>query len=211
MPTTEASLIAKTKALMNEMGDADTLALLAEDNLRVDEYIQSVIPEAVSLVQANSRARCVNRKASTGILLTTDNNAASLLALPDDYVQLIAVKLANWKRVCIGTHGMDSEAYREQCNPYTRTGKAKPVAIYGYDNNGNRTLFLYPCDTAGATPETFVYEAHYNPDDGLNLDLDDPLCMAVCYMAASLVYTIFENPAAAQQMQAVALALIPKQ
>lgn len=59
---TEQEIISKVKAILNEIGEEETLSLLSEDTVKIEEYIKVVIPDAVSLVQMNSPVRCVNKK-----------------------------------------------------------------------------------------------------------------------------------------------------
>ena len=102
---------------------------------------------------------------------------------------------------------MSSEAYKQQCNSYTRTGVNKPLCFYGLDANGKR-LCLFPF-SEGDQLSYLNYEASYSPSSGLDLDANDPLLLAVCYMTASLVYTIFENKASAEAMAQIAIKYIP--
>ena len=50
---TEQEIISKVKAILNEIGEEETLSLLSEDTVKIEEYIKAVIPDAVSLVQMN--------------------------------------------------------------------------------------------------------------------------------------------------------------
>ena len=208
---TEQEIISKTKAILNEIGEEDNLSLLSEDTLKIEEYIKSVIPDAVGLVQMNSPVRCINKKsgAITNQSLSPVDGKCTVV-VPDDYVSLIAIKLACWKRVCIVSHGMDSEEYRRQCNPVTMAGAYKPVCINGYDGTGKRVLMLYSAK-AETKLDMFYYEAKYTQGDNIDVDVNEPVAVAICYMAASLVYTIFENKGTAQEVRTIALNLIPKQ
>lgn len=47
---TEQEIISKVKAILNEIGEEETLSLLSEDTVKIEEYIKAVIPDAVSLV-----------------------------------------------------------------------------------------------------------------------------------------------------------------
>lgn len=208
---TEQEIIAKVRAVLNEIGKEENFTLLTEDTVKIDEYIKSSIPEAVLLVQQNSPVRCVNKKSGVGTVdALSVENGASILPLPDDFVSLIAVKLSSWRRICASMHDMNSEEYKWQCNSYTVNGVNKPVCIYGYASNGVQSLLLYPSDASNPILEMFVYEARYSSADGLGLEDGDPLLGAICYMAASLVYSIFENENSAKALRAIALSLIPK-
>ncbi len=208
---TEQEIVSKTRAIMNEIGEEESLSLLSEDTIKIEEYIKSVIPDAVGIVQMNSPVRCVNKKNGLPSDKTITPNADGMctIPLPDDYISLVAVKLSNWKRACIVSYGMDSEEYKRQCNPVTVAGTYKPVCIDGYDGEGKRILMLYSAK-AQTDIETFVYEAKYTTSSGLDVDPEEPIASAVCYMAASLVYSIFENQKTAEAMKLIAINLIPK-
>lgn len=209
---TEQEIISKTKAILNEIGEEDNFSLLSEDTVKMEEYIKSVIPDAVGIVQMNSPVRCINKKSGASVNQTLSPvDGKCIVIIPEDFVSLIAIKLACWKRVCITSYGMDSEEYRRQCNPATMAGAYKPVCINGYDGlTGKRVLMLYS-SKADTKLDMFFYEAKYTHGAGIDIDPNESVASAICYMAASLVYSIFENKDAAQEMRTIALNLIPKQ
>lgn len=214
---TENEIITKVKAIMNEIGDEASLTLLAEDTVKITAYIKSAIPDAVALVQLHSPVRCVNQKEYTGSsTLTTDSDGFIRIVLPEDYVQLIAVKLNTWKRVATVAYPYDTQEYYAQANEYTRSKDNKPVVIEGYkvvSGSGKRTLEL---TSSSATPtlDMLLYEAKYtssNTGDVLPLSATDPIALAVCYMTASLVYSYFENKNTSDEMNRIAISLIPQE
>lgn len=208
---TEQEIISKTKAILNEIGEEENFSLLSEDTVKIEEYIKSVIPDAVGIIQMNSPARCINKKHADSVnnAISPDLEGKCVVVVPNDFVSLIAIKLSNWKRACIVSYGMDSEEYKRQCNPVTMAGAYKPICINGYDNEGKRVLILYSTKVATKL-EMFVYEAKYIAGAGIDIDAKETVASAVCYMAASLVYSIFENRNTAQQMKEIAVSLIPK-
>lgn len=205
----QEDIVSKVRSIMNEIGEDANTSLLEEDTIKIDEYIKSCIPEAVALVIQNSPNRCVNPKSSSSPSVTNNNDGTGSIVLPDDFISLIAFKMNGWKRIVSKAFDMDSEVYKAQGNPATRAGKFKPVCILAYNDSGKRTLEYYSIGS-GETPrvEMFVYEAKYKEGDNLNMDEGNPLFGAVCYMCASLVYSIFENPNTAKEMQTTAINLI---
>lgn len=201
-------IVLKVRSIMNEIGEDANTSLLEEDTIRIDEYIKSCIPEAVVLVVQNSPNRCVNPKSST-ISATSNSDGSGYVLVPSDYIALVAFKMAGWKRIVSKAHEADSEVYKAQCNPATRAGKYKPVCIDTYNSSGKRVLEYYSLGSGDAhTVEMFVYESKFDETAGLNIDAGNPLFGAVCYMCASLVYSIFENQATAKEMQTIAINLI---
>lgn len=63
---TETEIIAKVRTLMNESGGEDAGELLTDDTLKLDDYIVSVIPDAVALAQdisADKGSSVINMRA----------------------------------------------------------------------------------------------------------------------------------------------------
>ena len=200
---TEQEIVSRVREIMNEKGEEQSLSLLSEDTLKLDDYIKAVIADAVSFVQSNSHVRCVNKKSFSFPEGSTPTTISSI-AVPSDFVSLIAVKLSGWKKTCVALYTMESEEYKRQCNQYTKAGNNKPVCVMGYDN-GSQALLFFPSSTS---LDMLVYEAQYT--EGLSLSSNDPLVSAICYKAASLVYTIFENKSTAQSMHDIAVSYIPQ-
>lgn len=196
---TETEIISKVRAIMNEIGEEASLSLLSEDTVKMDEYIKSVIPDAVNIIIENCPNRCVNRKTDT-----TTQVSDGVIIKPDDYVRLIALQLTGWKRMVSLTYPIGSKQYKLQTNEFTTAGVNKPVAIDSYTAD-KQILLCYPKESSIAL---FVYEAKYNSADGLKLDSSDPVAIAVCYMCASLVYSIFENQNTAKEMRDLSLSML---
>lgn len=197
----ETEIISKVRSIMNEIGDEDSLTLLSEDTVKLDEYIKSVIPDAVNIVIENCPSRCVNRKSPT-VSITNGS-----ISLPSDFVRLVSLQLTGWKRAVTKSYPIGSEEYKVQANEFTTAGVHNPVAISSY--KAGPILLCYPIESS---VDSFVYEAAYNSTDGLSLlSSSDPVAISVCYMCASLVYMIFENAASAKNMRDQALDLLTQQ
>lgn len=196
------------RSIMNEIGEDTTVSLLDEDTIRLDDYIKSVIPEAVSMIVQVSD-RCVNPKSSTNPVVHANEDGSGMLELPDDFIKLIALQMQGWKRIVSMTYPLGGETHKQQCNMATRAGRSKPVAILSVDSQGKRVIEYYSLPKGEEhVVSMFVYEAAFNEDEGLNMDIGNSLFGALCYMCASLVYSIFENAGTAAEMQKVAINLI---
>ena len=203
---TENQIIDKVRVILNEAGEENSLALLTEDTVKLGDYIRESIPDAVTLIQMNSPLWPVNKKSVTTLAVSV-SNGGGVADAPRDFVRLINVMVSDWKRQCCVSLSINSEAYKQQCNSYTRTGVNKPLCFYGHGRAGKQ-LYLYPFNTDSEV-SYLNYEASYSPSSGLDLDANDPVFLAVCYMTASLVYTIFENKASADAMAQIAIKYIP--
>ena len=208
---TELEILEKVRAIMNEAGSEESLTLLDEDNIKLDTYIKSAIPDAVNLVAQNSPVRCVNMKSDTAIIKTmaTDSNSG-YITLPSDFVSLIAFKISSWKRIVAQLFSINSEEYKAQAGGYQTAGLNKPMCFLSYSGATKILEFYAKGMVDGDAISTFAYEARYNSTSGLDLDKNDPLAQAICYMCASLVYSVFENTQTSKEMQTIALNLIPK-
>lgn len=207
---TEDEIVIKVRSIMNDLGEDESLTLLSEDTVKLEEYIRRAIPDAVLLVQQNSSVRSVNAVTSAATVTEDATTGFVKIDVPEDYVRMIAIKLASWDKAVSETYAYGSEQYRRQCNTVTRSGAANPIVIEGYKPDGKRVLEMYDPKKTSKSTELFVYESSYDSSKGLStLNGNDPLAVAVCYMTASLVYRYFENTATAEELAKVSLSLIP--
>lgn len=203
---TENEIVSKVKAIMNEIGEDTNSSLLDEDTIKIDEYIKSCIGDALSLIILNSGIKGINPKKNTETKPSKNDDGSGYIILPDDFVKLLAFRMDGWKRTVSVAFPLDSEEAKRQANIYTRGGENKPVCILSYSQEGKKTLEYYSvADGKEHTVSLFVYEASYNSETGVNIESSDPLFYALCYMTASLVYSIFENPNTAKEMQTIAV------
>lgn len=202
---TKDEIVAKVKAIMNEIGEETNASLLDEDTIKIDQYIEECIGDALSLVILNSPNLVINPKKGS-VSPTTNGDGTGYVVLPDDFVKLVAFKMNGWKRSVSIAYPLDSEQAKEQGNEFTRGTKSKPACVLSYSPEGKKTLEYYSLgDRESHTISVFVYEAAYDPSSGINLKSNDPAFYALCYMTASLVYSIFENPSTAKEMQTIAI------
>ena len=201
-----SGIIEKVRALLNEVGSEENLILLSEDTLKLDTYIQSVIPDAINTILAIVPLKYANINNSTISAQITEDG--TILNLPLDYCRFVAVKLNEWKREVQLISPYGSDIYKIQHNPITRSGKNKPCCVYANSLEGN----VIECFPVG-TLEYFKYVKNISTpvsDDELK-GINDELFPSICYMCASLVYSIFENPTTADRMKQLSIELMPKE
>ncbi len=208
MITTE-NLKAKVRFLLNEANDDSDVTLLAADTRKIDDYIESLLPEAVLFVQMNSERCGVNPKSITIAKekITTASDGSGYFPLPDDFVRLVQLNMTGWKRPCKILYPDNSSMALAQGNFYTRAGWCKPVAVLGYTADGMKALYFYSLPI-GVSPnvDSFIYEALYVPDNGL-CGNDDVLHEAVAYRCAALVFNVFDKHDSAASMLSIAASL----
>ena len=206
---TQSEIIAKVRLIMNEAGADQILSLLNEDSIKLDVYIEGCISDAVNFISSKSKFACVNKKSKsvTDSDIKINADGSGYVVLPEDYVSLIAFKMKDWSRVVVSAAMEGTEVAAAQSNKYTRAGKCKPVCVLTHNEIG-RILEFYSVGEESSV-SLFLYEARYS--DGIPGGEQDPISTAVCYMCASLVYSIFENKITAEEMKAIAFELIPKE
>ncbi|MBR5475559.1 MAG: hypothetical protein IKV17_01905 [Bacteroidaceae bacterium] len=206
---THNELKAKVRLLLNEEDGGEVVTLLSDDTRNIDDYIESLLPEAVLFVQKSSRVGGVNPKSSIigdrGITVAEDGSG--YFKLPNDFVRLISFAMRGWERPCNKIYPADSVVAMAQRNKYTRAGWSKPVCVEGFDKEAARVIYFYslPPDTEPFIEE-LVYDTVYVPTDGLRCD-DRHLIEAVAYQCAALLYNVFEKRDTASLFFSMAAAL----
>lgn len=196
---TAAELCKKVRQLVNEAENDAAVTLLSVDTRSLDEHIAALMPDAVLLVQRNKGWGCVNPKSYD---VPTENigvndDGTGFFCLPDDFVSLVALHLDGWERPCTFLYPAASAVAMAQHNVNTRAGSSKPVCVEGVSATGERLLCYYSLPQGKApVVETFVYEASYDPSQGL-LGSDVSLHKAVAYQCAALLFGLFERGDAA--------------
>ena len=202
----ESVLIEKVRTLLNEAHKEDSVSLITGDSLMLDNYIKEMLSEAVLFVQTKKANGAVNGKIATDCKLVVSNEEKGIIALPEDYVRLVSLKLDIWKRPCYEAAEPDSTVDRAQMNRYTRAGVVSPVCVETATSDGAQ-LSVYPV-TGNATPtvEHLIYEARYDGSKGLVTN-NSCLIQAVAYQCAGLVCNVFEKYDAANAFMSLAIAL----
>lgn len=202
---TISDIVTKVRVILNEAGEEESLHLLSEDTVKLTQYIESVIPDAINLVITVSPISHINTTKGSNTLINGDG--CSVISLPTDFLRIAAIKLSNWKRSVSVVMPFGGDEYKKQHNVITRSGVNKPSCVFAYNTSGS----IIECFPSGSL-EYFHYvkSASSESNKGLGL-VKEELLPAICYMCASLVYNIFENPNTSERMKAIAIELIPKE
>ena len=202
-------LVRRVRVVINEAADDGDVSLLSVDTRSLDDTILELLPQAVTFIQKNkgTGVGCVNAKsARISTLSVAPNSGGGIIALPDDFEELVSCKLEKWQKPVSTVYAHDSREAAWQQNEYTRAGYCKPVCVEMFTPGGVRCLLLYPFVQGDMpNPQIFLYEACFNESDGLNCQ-SNAIADAVVYKCASLLYTVFERYDAANSMLALALA-----
>lgn len=201
----KSTVIAKTRTIMNETGVDESLALLSEDTVKLDAYIESVIPDALNLLSAMETIDPMMLPMGSGTS-SSQSGECTVIPVPADYIRFGAVRLSGWKREAQSCFPYGGEEYKIQHNPVTTSGVGKPSCVYAFSSSG-RCIECFPSGS-------LLYFKYVKKSDTDNVDsslsaMDSRLSGALCYVCAHLVYNIFEMPEQGKRMLEIALSTIP--
>lgn len=179
-----SELVDMVRTVLNEHGEDLTFSI-ADDNVRLNDYINRALPDAVVSLAVDGRA--INPATET---MTA--NAEGTYTLPDDFVSLVKAKLSNWVGVATKVIEPTEPEYRRAMNTYTAPGVNNPVCL----RDGISTIMFLPQGT--------VKEFVYNATLGEAFNGNERACKAVVYMAAALVCSYFEDNAGMQRLAEMA-------
>ena len=172
---------------MNEIGEEENLSLLSEDTVKLAEYIESVIPDAINLI-------------------AQDENVSISLLNNGNILRFVSLRLSGWKREVQRVSPFGSEDYKIQHNAVTRSGVNKPSCVFSH----NKTGLCIECFPSGELQYfNYVKSMTDLSDDSLS-NYGESLMPAICYACAYLVYNIFEMPNVAERMLKIAVQVLPK-
>lgn len=178
-------LKSRVKAILNEEGE-DIALELSDDTVMLGDYIDRALPDAVAMLSTEGKA--VNPKSAS---VSADNKG--VISLPPDFISLVEIMATSWGRALSSTTPVNSPVYRRAMNPRTAPAKYSPIC---YRKGGNSLVAL---------PVGSITSFVYNAALGTDFLGDEVAATAVCYMAAALVMSYFENEAAAQRLKNIAI------
>lgn len=205
--TSAEELRLKVRQIINEMHDDSAVGLLADDTRSIDEHILALLPDAVLWIQKNKGWGGVNVKSGVDAATIKDNgDGTGRILLPEDFVDIVALQMEGWQRPCATLFPSGSAVAAAQLDKYTRAGVCRPVCVDAFNERGQRVACYYslPPDKEPRLL-TLLYEARYNPDEGLAGN-DEALHKAVAYQCAAMLYNVFERRDCANSLMAIAAA-----
>lgn len=94
------------------------------------------------------------------LTLTISGNGAGRVSLPDGILRVVGVEMDTWERPAVITHDGSSVPALAQSNPFSRGGRAAPVAVV---DAGLRVMHLYTPTKGGRLTTVAVVR---QPDEG---------------------------------------------
>lgn len=178
-----SELVNRVKTILNEAGEDVTLSI-ADDVLSLTDYIERALPDAVAVIAKEGLK--INPTSLTSI-------SDGKVALPDEFLSIIEVKLDNWNIALTGVEKKGSLAYRRAMNQYTAPTRNNPICF----REGANSIVCLPKGDI----DVFLYNAAL----GETFNGDEVAANAVAYMAASMVLSIFGDDAGAARLKNIAM------
>lgn len=204
----ENTLVEKVRVLLNEADGDSGVSLISDDTLLLDKHIKALLPEAVLFVQMNKNSGTVNVKSTNSADLSKNLMEGAEVQLPSDYIRLVSLKLTSWLVPCRFAYASGSRMESLQKNKYMRAGASSPVCFEACNDYMENVLIAYPAPKSGSDVyvEHLVYEARYNPAEGITGG-DESLVTAVTYQCAALLCNVFGKFDAANVFMGIAATL----
>ena len=183
---TKQGIIDKTRAIMNEIGEEENLSLLSEDTVKLAEYIESVIPDAINLIAQDENVSIALLNTGNMTSGGTSSEGCTVIPLPQDFLRFVSLRLSGWKREVQRVSPFGSEDYKIQHNAVTRSGVNKPSCVFSH----NKTGLCIECFPSGELQYfNYVKSMTDLSDDSLS-NYGESLMPAICYACAYLVYNL---------------------
>lgn len=95
---TKQGIIDKTRAIMNEIGEEENLSLLSEDTVKLAEYIESVIPDAINLIAQDENVSIALLNTGNMTSGGTSSEGCTVIPLPQDFYVCVSASFGMEKR-----------------------------------------------------------------------------------------------------------------
>lgn len=95
---TKQGIIDKTRAIMNEIGEEENLSLLSEDTVKLAEYIESVIPDAINLIAQDENVSIALLNTGNMTSGGTSSEGCTVIPLPQDFLRFVSLRLSGMEK-----------------------------------------------------------------------------------------------------------------
>lgn len=147
----------KVREKLDEVAENESEMMgVDEDNYNLNTIVKSCIPEAYRFVSLYAHPNMLEGKSYESGELSIDGNLVGHIALPNDFLRLLSVRLESWVSSCSMVIDEDSAEYRMQSNKWTSGNKYKPVAALVQTASG-RELELYKASSDEEQLKSFIY------------------------------------------------------
>lgn len=154
----------------------------------VYDYVDEQLPIAANEVLLSAPIHKLSAtQADVSGINTLNANGVCTIALPDDYLRLVKVKLTEWSTPVSIPISVDHPLYRQQHNKYTRGHQDKPVVAY-VEVGSEKQLECYSY-TKISTVESLWYIQKFDKEN----EYKDAIAELIALTCARKIFEIFGN------------------
>lgn len=131
-------LVKEVRITLDENAEQGAYLQGNADNLELDEIIRSKLPEAARYVTEQSPLEQLEPIEMPAEVTVAEGGG--FIALPEDFLRLVSLKMEGWNRSVTLLAGEDSDIGIMQRNRFVRGTRTKPVGVLIHDPYGNKTI-----------------------------------------------------------------------
>jgi hypothetical protein len=187
-----SDIIDKVRLKLDEIGVNESEMMEAlEDNSNLDSVIESYIKQAYEYVMTNASLSLLDGNDGSTISLAVSDDLVATVALPDDFMRLINIRLSSWKSSLSNLITEDAPEYRAQSNKWLCGNPECPVVAMVHTKDG-RKFELYKASSKDDKLSAFSYIPSLGESSD-SVSIPNELAEAfICYIAA-LTLTTFKD------------------
>jgi hypothetical protein len=173
-----SEIISAIKARLDELTPFQEGDVALDESVKpVEQYIDGFLDEATDTVRLISPAYRLEasefpRDDEGNFTLEEDRLGDGVvyykLAVPDDFLKIAEVRMANWERPCFSATLEAGESYRMLRNPYTTAGPTKPAVVV---TGGNIELYGSRVGGVKLIVGNYIDKKYYDDDDAPDADV----------------------------------------
>lgn len=152
------------RARLDEVSHGNDAGFIDADSLNIKRAIESAavpVIRNIHLIAPNVLLDGIQYVPKSVQTIIQDSEVCGLrINLPDNFLRLVSVKVAQWDRPTQTLVAEDSVEYRKQKNKFLRGTRHNPVAAIVHSVNGT---------TPGYSIELYPYNTQYNPALSLSM------------------------------------------
>lgn len=190
-------LVNEVRVTLDENSPESSYLYESSDNIELDDIIRSKVLDAIRLALEDAPLSFLEPTKITTPTITGNDDGSGKVAIPDDFLRLVGLKLKGWNRGVSMVYNKGSEMDYIQRNKYTRGTYIKPVCVFSHTDDGTRCLEYFVAAKEGDAYNHVVEHFHYVPLPTITIDEDggeyvsfpELLSFAIVNYCAGLVLT----------------------
>ncbi len=198
------ALINQVKSKIDELSPDDAIIINvgSEDEKPIDTMINDLLDESAKEVLIKAPLYRLSATSSSNTAIPNpDDDKIGTIDVPSDFLRLVELKMADWKRPITELSSPGSPVALNQYNKHLRAGVSKPVAVL-YNRSTKLVIEYFSIDTSSEI-ERFLY---IKKDVAENVP--EVLQDALCWICASRVLAILAKTEEAKKAEENAISLM---